>query len=506
MGKVYLLGAGPGDPGLLTIKAKEILSFADCVVYDYLANERFLDGCRPDAELVYVGKKGGAHTLSQEGINELLVQRAGEGKSVARLKGGDPYVFGRGAEEAEQLLAAGAAFEVVPGVTSAVAGPAYAGIPLTHREYASSVTFVTGHEDPKKAKSAHNWKALAQSGSTLVFFMGVKNLNRITDNLRKAGLAPETPAALVRWGTTCEQESLAAPLAEISKLAREQNMKPPALLVVGRVVELREKLNWFENLPLLGKGVVITRAREQASSLLRILQDQGACCYQFPTIEIKPLDDYSRLHQAFEDLAGYDWLIFTSVNGVKVFWKELTGQSLDSRALGGCFVAAIGPATADALRERGIEPDFVPDEYVAEDVVKGLVQRGVSKARILLPRAERAREVLPEALAKAGAEVDVLPVYRTRPAEGSGEKILQALCEGKIHFITFTSSSTVENFFRLVSAKDLSLYIPGQVKLACIGPVSAGTLQRHGFQADLQPEDYTVSSLARCLRQAASGH
>ncbi|MCF8104706.1 MAG: uroporphyrinogen-III C-methyltransferase [Desulfohalobiaceae bacterium] len=504
MGKVYLLGAGPGDPGLLTLKAREVLSSADCVVYDYLANERFLDDCRSDAELVYVGKKGGEHTLSQEGINELLVQKALEGKRVARLKGGDPYVFGRGAEEAEQLLEAGVEFEVVPGVTSAVAGPAYAGIPLTHREYASSVTFITGHEDPKKKKSAHNWKALAQSGSTLVFFMGVKNLARITDNLLKAGLAPETPAALVRWGTTCEQESLAAPLAEISERAREQNMKPPALLVVGQVVELREKLNWFEKLPLFGKGVVVTRAREQASSLLRILQDQGACCYQFPTIAIKALDDYSGLHRAFRNLTTYDWLIFTSVNGVRVFWKELAGQGLDSRSLGGCLVAAIGPATAGALRERGIEPDFVPDKYVAEHVVQGLVQRGISRARILLPRAEKARDVLPEALVKAGAEVDVLPVYRTRPAEESGVKILEAIREGKVHFITFTSSSTVENFFHLVSAKDLSMYVPGQVKLACIGPVTAGTLQRHGFQADLQPEDYTVSGLAGCLRQAVA--
>ncbi|MCF8039377.1 MAG: uroporphyrinogen-III synthase, partial [Desulfohalobiaceae bacterium] len=298
--------------------------------------------------------------------------------------------------------------------------------------------------------------------------------------------------------------SLAAPLSEISERALDQKMKPPALLVVGRVVELREKLNWFENRPLLGKGVVVTRAREQASSLLKILQDLGACCYQFPTIAIEALEDHSGLHRAFQNLSSYDWLIFTSVNGVKVFWKELNGQGLDSRALGGCAVAAIGPATAGALRERGVEPDFVPDKYVAEHVVQGLVQRGISRARILLPRAEKAREVLPEALAAAGAGVEVLPVYRTRPAEESGEKILQAIRAGKVHFITFTSSSTVENFFRLVSAEDLSLYVPEQVKLACIGPVTAGTLQRYGFQADLQPEDYTVSSLAGCLRQAVA--
>ncbi len=498
-GKVYLLGAGPGDPGLLTLKARDVLSEAGAVVYDYLANTRFLDFCRPDAELIYVGKQGGAHTLSQGAINDLLVAKARAGKRVARLKGGDPYVFGRGAEEAEELLAAGVSFEVVPGVTSAVAGPAYAGIPLTHRQFASSVTLITGHEDPAKKESAHDWEALARSGSTLVFFMGVKNLELITDNLIKAGLAPETPAAVVRWGTTCEQETLAGSLSGITGLARSRNMKPPALLVVGQVVSLRDKLNWFEQRPLLGKGVVVTRAREQASSLLRLLEDSGACCYEFPSIAIRSMPEYSRLHAAFERLDSYDWLIFTSVNGVRIFWKELRACGLDSRRLGGCSVAAIGPATAEALQKNGITPDFVPRRYVAEEVVQGLREQGVTGARILIPRAEQAREVLPEALQAAGAEVDVLPIYTTQPAEASGTEILERIAEGRVQFITFTSSSTVSNFFQLVSPGDLQAFVPGKVKLACIGPITGRTLESFGFQVDLQPEEYTIPALVQCL-------
>ena len=279
MSKVYLLGAGPGDPGLLTLRAKEILSSADVVVYDYLANKSFLDFCRKDAEYIYVGKKGGEHTLSQEQINDLLVHKAREGNSVARLKGGDPYVFGRGAEEAEELLEAGVGFEIVPGVTSAVAAPAYAGIPLTHRKYASSVSFITGHEDPSKPESVHNWDALAKGTSTLVFFMGVKNLAHITSNLISSGMYGDKPAALVRWGTTCEQETVVGTLGTITQIAENQGLKPPALLVVGDVVKLRDKLNWFEKRPLLGKGVVVTRAREQASALVDLLQEKGACCY-----------------------------------------------------------------------------------------------------------------------------------------------------------------------------------------------------------------------------------
>ena len=501
MNKVYLLGAGPGDPGLLTLRARDILAAADTVVYDYLASPELLEHCRKEAELVYVGKKGGDHTMTQEAINALLVDTARAGKSVARLKGGDPYVFGRGAEEVEELVAAGVDFEVVPGVTSAVAAPAYAGIPLTHRTYASSVTFITGHEDPNKAESAHNWPALATSASTLVFFMGVKNLTSITANLTQAGMDPHTPAALVRWGTTCNQQSLISDVQHIAARSKEAEIQPPSLLVVGRVVTLRDTLNWFEQLPLLGRGVVVTRAREQASGLLHLLAQDGACCYQFPTIAISSVPDSQKVQQAIQNLSSYDWCIFTSVNGVYYFWSYLAQAGLDTRALGRAKVAAIGPATAQALRERGIQPEVVPEKYVAESVIESLTAHGIHGSRVLIPRAEIAREILPQELQRAGAQVDVVPVYCTGLAQKSGEDILQAMNKGLIHYVTFTSSSTVENFFQLISPEQLQPFVPDQVRLACIGPITARTLSGFGFTPHVQPEEYTIPALAQALVQ-----
>jgi uroporphyrinogen III methyltransferase / synthase len=500
MSKVYLIGAGPGDPGLLTVKARDILEKADVVVYDYLANKVFLQYCRKDAQIIYVGKKGGDHTLPQDKINQLLVEKALQGKIVARLKGGDPYIFGRGAEEAQELLEAGADFEVIPGVTSAVAAPAYAGIPLTHRKYASSVSFITGHEDPTKPESAHNWKSLASGTSTLVFFMGVKNLPHISKMLMDNGMPPGMPAALVRWGTTCNHRSMVSTIKDIPQKAAEQNFKPPSLLVVGEVVCLRDELNWFEKLPLLGKGVVVTRAREQASGLLRDLTDLGACCFEFPTIEIRPLDDYSSLRKAINELETYHWLIFTSVNGVLFFWRELRNMGLDARALGGSKVAAIGPATAAALEEKGVFADFVPDKYVAESVVDGLLKLGIKDKKVLIPRAKIAREVLPNELEKAGAHVDLLPVYETGLPQEDGETILTSLEKGEIHYITFTSSSTVENFFSLISPDKLRPFLEKGLKLVCIGPVTADTLKKSGFSPDLMPEDYTIPGVIKVLK------
>jgi uroporphyrinogen III methyltransferase/synthase len=501
MSKVYLLGAGPGDPGLLTVKAKNILEKADVVVYDYLANKEFLKFCRKDAEIIYVGKKGGDHTLPQDKINELLIDKASKGKIVARLKGGDPYVFGRGAEEAEELIQAGLDFEVVPGVTSAVAAPAYAGIPLTHRRYASSVSFITGHEDPDKPESAHNWQALATGTSTLVFFMGVKNLEYISSNLIQAGMRSDMPASLIHWGTTCRQRTLVSTIAEIPEVARAKGFRPPSLLVVGEVVKLKNKLDWFEKLPLLGKGVVVTRAREQASTLVSKLEELGACCYEFPTIKIKPLDDYSHLRQAITDLDFYQWIIFTSVNGVKFFWQELRGMGYDARALGLTQVAAIGPATASALRERGIFADFIPDKYVAESVVDGLLKLGIKGKKVLIPRAKKAREVLPEALRTAGADVDVLPVYETVLAQSLDvDALLEQFQSGKIHYVTFTSSSTVDNFFSILDAEKLKPYVlSGNIKLACIGPITAKTLQKYGFDPHIQPEEFTIDGLVKAM-------
>lgn len=495
--KVYLIGAGPGDPGLLTIKAKQVIETADIIVWDYLANEKFLDYCRPDAEMIYVGKKGGDHTLPQDKINDLLIEKAREGKTIARLKGGDPYVFGRGGEEAEELLEAGVPFEVVPGITAGVAAPAYAGIPVTHREHTTSVCFITGHEDPTKEKSGHNWAVYAQSESTLVFYMGVKNLPMIADNLISNGRDPKTPVALVRWGTRCNQESMVSTLDSVADEAAKRGFKAPSIIVVGSVCELHDKLNWFEQKPLLGRGVVVTRAREQASSLSDRLADLGACVHQFPTIDITPLDDYAPVRDAIGRLARYDWLVFTSVNGVKHFWNQLAALRLDARALCGCQVAAIGPATADALKDKGIIPDFVPSKYVAEHVVEGMLKLGVEGKRVLIPRAKVAREVLPEELRRAGADVEILPVYETRPSDRGRDDVMAAIEAGEVHCITFASSSTVENFFDKVSPEFMKAH--PEVRLACIGPVTAKTLEGFGFTPHIQPEDYTIPALADAL-------
>ncbi|NJB68275.1 uroporphyrinogen III methyltransferase/synthase [Desulfobaculum xiamenense] len=502
MADVYLIGAGPGDPGLLTLRAKEILETADILVYDYLANDEFLNYAKPGAEIIYVGKKGGDHTLPQDKINDLLVERAREGKTIARLKGGDPYVFGRGGEEAEELIAAGLTFEVVPGVTAGVAAPAYAGIPVTHREHTTSVCFITGHEDPTKERTGHNWDVYAKSESTLVFYMGVKNLPMIAERLISGGRDPKTPVALVRWGTRCNQESMVSTLENVADEAARRNFQAPSIIVVGSVCSLHDKLNWFEKRPLLGKGVVVTRAREQASGFADILREQGACVMQFPTISINALPDYAEVREAIGGIDSYDWVVFTSVNGVRHFWNVLESMNLDTRVLGGRKVAAIGPATAEELALRGIRADFVPDKYVAEHVVEGLIARGVGQGtKVLVPRARVAREVLPDELRKVGAEVRILPVYETGLNESGPEALVKRLEAGEVDFVTFTSSSTVENFFRLLPPDELRKHQP-RVKLACIGPVTAKTLEGFGFTPDIQPEDYTIPALARALAEA----
>ncbi|SDN69081.1 uroporphyrinogen III methyltransferase / synthase [Desulfonauticus submarinus] len=497
-GKVYLIGAGPGDPGLLTLRAKEVLEQADVVVYDYLASEELLTYC-PQAEIIYVGKKGGDHTLPQDKINELLIQKALAGKIVARLKGGDPYVFGRGGEEAEEIVEHGLDFEVIPGVTSAVAAPAYAGIPLTHRRYTSSVSFITGHEDPKKKESAIDWEALVRSRSTLVFFMGVKNLPNIVENLLAAGMDKDMPVALVHWGTTCRQKTMVSALGSVVKEAKEKNFRPPSLIIVGRVVELKPVLDWFEKRPLLGKKIVITRAREQASALKARLRELGACVLECPTIKIVPLKDYTEVHETLANLEFFDWLIFTSVNGVKFFWKVLREAHLDARALGGLQVAAIGPATKEALIQKGIYPDFVPDKYVAEEVVDGLLKLGIKNKHILIPRAKEAREVLPNELQKAGARIKVLPVYETVLAEDKKQELLDSLKRQEIDLVTFTSSSTVRNFFHLIGKDNKEEDLLRQIKFASIGPITSKTLQEYGYNPSIEAQEYTIDGLVKAI-------
>lgn len=494
-GKVYIIGAGPGDPGLMTLRGAECLRAADVVVYDYLVGGDILLHAGKEARLIYAGKKGKDHTIPQAEINALLVREASAGNVVARLKGGDPFLFGRGGEEAEALVSAGIPFEIVPGVTSAMAVPAYAGIPITHRGFASTVAFVTGHEDPTKDKSDIDWQALARIG-TLVFLMGVKNLPAIAAGLIASGKDPATPAALIRWGTTPDQEALTATLGDIVRKVEETGFRPPAILVVGPVVGQRGRLNWFETKPLFGRGVVITRPREQAGEFTALLRAEGARVLHFPTIKIVPADDWRDLDRAIGVIEDYQWLIFTSANGVRHFFKRLRDLGRDLRDLKGIRICAIGPATAAAVEDRGIKVDLVPASFISEGVIEAFQRENIQGSRILLPRAETARDVIPAELAKLGAQVDVVTVYRT-VSSGQPKSELEAwIKQGKVDVITFTSSSTVTNFLKIMGS---DFVLPARVKIACIGPVTAATARKAGLAIDIMQEKYTIPGLVEGL-------
>jgi uroporphyrinogen III methyltransferase/synthase len=499
-GKVYLVGAGPGDPGLLTLKATECLVRADVVVYDYLANQAFLNYADDNAELIYVGKTGGSHTMSQQEINRLMVDKARDGLIVVRLKGGDPFIFGRGGEEAQELSKSRIPFEVIPGITSAIAVPAYAGIPLTHRDFTSTVTFITGHEDPTKAKSDIAWDKLATSVGTLVFLMGVGNLSKIAENLISNGRPGDTPVAVIRRGTVPEQETIVGTLRDIAELAARQGIKPPAIIVVGDVVKLREELNWFEIRPLFGRRIVVTRAREQASDFLARLSELGAECIEFPTIKIGPPKSWEGLDRAIKRLDIYQWLLFTSVNGVQYFFERLEAIGKDLRDLKGISIGAIGPKTADAIHRRGIRPDLVPDEYRAEAIVARMRQQEVRGARILLARASSARDVLPIELVNMGAIVDEVPVYQTVKPDHDAGRVRGMLERGEIDMVTFTSSSTVINFIEMFKedGKNIQEWMK-QVTVACIGPITAKTAEEKGLSASLIPSEYTIESLTSSI-------
>ncbi|HMA84776.1 MAG TPA: uroporphyrinogen-III C-methyltransferase [Desulfosalsimonadaceae bacterium] len=495
---VYLVGAGPGDPGLITLNGIEAIEAADVIVYDYLASASLLNYARESAELIYAGKKGGDHTLSQAEINQLIVDRALSGKTVTRLKGGDPFVFGRGGEEIEALIDAGVSFTIVPGVTSAIAAPAYAGIPLTHRKYASTVTFITGHEDPKKQTSTINWAALANTRGTLVFLMGVKNLPHIAGRLVENGMNPETPAALVRWGTTPSQETVTGTLTTIVENVEAAGLKPPCIIIVGDVVALRDKMQWFETRPLFGKRIVVTRARKQASDMVSRLSTLGAQCLEFPAIKIVPPDDFKPLDRAIENIADYDWLVFTSVNGVDMFFDRLFANQKDVRALGHIRTAAIGPATAERLLKFGIFRDIIPESYRAESVVEAFKNIPVKKARVLLPRAAEARPVLPEELTKMGARVDEIITYHTVLADDNQTELIEALAGKNVDMITFTSSSTVTNFKSLLPGERFEELVGG-ITIAAIGPITADTARKNGFSVDLVAEEYTIPGLCDAI-------
>lgn len=496
-GKVYLIGAGPGDPGLVTVKGFKCIQTADVIVYDYLAAPVLLNAAGENTEKIYVGKKGGDHTLSQDGINQLLVEQANLGKTVARLKGGDPFIFGRGGEEAEVLISAGIDFEIVPGVTSAVAAPAYAGIPLTHRDYTSTLAFVTGHENPDKDGSSINWKALTGIG-TLVFFMGVKNLPHISKKLLSQGMPPDKPVAVVRWGTTPKQETLTGTLGDIVEKVVRAGMKAPAIIVVGDVVSLRETMQWVEKKPLFGKNIIVTRAREQASSLVTRLADLGARCVECPTIRIVGETDFSHIDQAVRNLADYQWLVFTSVNGVRFFFDRLFFLGKDARDLGHLKTACIGPATAAQLRLSGINSDIVPESYRAESVVEAFSHESMTAKKVLLPRARDARPVLPQELSRMGAVVDEVVTYRAEQSAESAERLIAELSAGTIDMVTFTSSSTVTNFHSIVADKNGQEFLRG-VTIAAIGPVTAETARDLGYHVDIAADKFTIPGLCDAI-------
>lgn len=497
-GKVILIGAGPGNPGLLTIKGKEWIEKADVIIYDYLANERLLDCARVNAEKIYVGKKRGDHTLSQQQINELIINRSNEGKLVARLKGGDPFIFGRGGEEAEELANVGIDFEIVPGVTAAISVPAYAGIPLTHRNHTSTVAFVTGHEGFAKGHSDIAWDKIATGIGTLVFFMGVKNLPNIVKNLVDNGRDKNTPIGIIRWGTTYQQETVIGTLENIVSLAEKSKIKPPAIIVVGDVVKLKEKIDWFENKPLYKKQIIVTRAREQASNFANLLESNGAWPIEFPTIETVPPDSWDALDSAIQNIEKYNWLIFTSANSVKYFLQRLKKNKKDIRCLKGIKLCTIGPKTAEELEKLGIRIDYMPSEYKAEAIIEGLSSKEIKGKKILIPRAAVAREVLPEELAKMGATVDVVEAYKTVRPEKKTDGIKKMLKNKEIDAITFTSSSTVINFVDMFKKEEISDLVNG-VPIACIGPITAKTAEKYGLKASIIPEHYTIEAFTDAI-------
>lgn len=494
-GKVYLVGAGPGDPGLLTLKGQKALASADVVLYDRLVDGRILAHAADTAELVDVGKVPGKEGRKQAHINRLLIQYARQGKRVVRLQGGDPFVFGRGGEEAEELKVAEVPFEVVPGVTSAVAAPAYAGIPLTHRRLSSAFTVVTGNEDPSKPESSLDWEALARLPGTLVVLMGWRNLPDIVDTLMAHGKPPETPAALVMWGTEPWQNAVSGTLADIVEAGRASEISSPVVAVIGEVASLRDTLRWFDNRPLFGKRVLVTRTRSQASGLLRRLASAGAIAVEVPAIEIQPLEDYSHLDSSLKNLLNYQWVVFSSANAVEAAFSRLDALDLDARALAGVRTACIGPATARALNARGVKADLLPESAVAESLLDSFACLDMPGAKVLMPKADIGRDVLSRGLSDAGAVVDEVVAYRTGVPCGSATKAVQALAEG-IDLAVFTSSSTVENLVKLLDGDVEKLT---EAAVACIGPVTATTAGGLGIPVDIVASEHTLDGLMHAI-------
>ncbi len=481
-GKVVLVGAGPGDVGLLTLNGKQWLQKADVILYDHLVNPDMVRFAQKSTEMIYVGKKEGIASIEQEQINHLLISKAREGKIVIRLKGGDPFLFGRGGEEIQAVQKAGIPFVIVPGVSSVTGVAAYAGIPLTHRHLSSTLSIITGSNEKKQGDIHIDWEKIAARSGTLVFLMGARKLPLIVEKLMKFGKSPETPIAVVQWGTTARQKTWTGTLGTIVEISAKDKILPPALTIIGEVVNLKPDIEWYEQLPLFGKTVVVTRKGDQADSMIDRLRELGAEPFFFPVIETIAPDDWSPLDNALNNLSQYQGLIFTSVNGVRFFAERL--KAIDF---------TIGPKTAEAVRDLGIRVDVVPEDFVAESLIESIGKENIKGKRFLIPRATVARETLPEQLRKMGAFVDIAPVYQTILPSPSVEALEKRLKEGSIDVITFTSSSTVNNFLALMSDKLLP-YIK-KAKIACIGPITEKTARDAGLNVEIVPNQYTVSSL-----------
>jgi len=498
-GKVYIVGAGPGDIGLLTVKGLKCLQKADVVVYDFHLNAQMLNYINDSAEFIYAGKRGGHHTMTQDEINRALIEKAKQGKVICRLKGGDPFVFGRGGEEAEALSKEGIEFEVVPGVSSAVAAPAYAGIPLTHRLYSSSLAIVPGYEDATKQESSIDWTKLATGVGTIVFLMTVKNIALVCQRLIENGRAPETPVAVIRWGTRSEQTTLVSNLKDISNLVKERDIKPPAVMVVGDVVKLRENLKWYEKKPLFGQRILITREHLGG---FEPLEELGAEIIEFPTIEIVPPDSWEELDNSMGKIESYNWLIFTSANGIKFFFKRFFEKDRDIRDLKGIKICAVGSKTASEVKKYGLKVDLVPEEFNAEGLIEAFSQslnlstsQPLSGLKILLPRAKVAREIFPEKVRELGGEIDVVTAYRAVKPETHGKRLKRFLKEGKISIATFTSAATFNNFLSIMDT-DAQELLKG-VAIAVIGPVTKKAVEKAGFKVNIMPKEATIEAMVK---------
>jgi len=499
MSKVYLIGAGPGDPGLITVRGAECLRQADVVVYDYLANPALLRYARADAELIYVGKSAGQHTLTQEEINALLVEKGKAGKVVARLKGGDPYVFGRGGEEAAALAKAGLPFEEVPGISSALAAPAYAGIPVTQRGVATAFMVITGHEDPTKPETQVDWEAVAKFFGTRVILMGVERIGVIAAELLKHGAAQDTPVAMVRWGTTGQQQTVTGTLATIAAAAEQAGFKPPAVTIIGEVVRLRETLNWFEKRPLFGRRIVVTRSREQASELVRQLTDLGADVLEIPTIRITAPKDLRPMREAVTAMGTYDWLIFTSPNGVDAFFREFFRAHNDLREIGPVRIAAVGQGTAAKVREYRLDVDFIPKEFTTEALLREFRKKvDCENLKFLLPRADLVDATLARGLEDAGGIVDDLDAYATVPETDDKHGHRARLLAEGADLVTFTSSSTVVNFCNLLDVPALMKKFPA-MRFVSIGPQTTKAAQERKLPIAAEAAEHTIAGLVKTI-------